>query len=296
MPRMKTLKIAALNITIHPHKPELYVNLIRDVFKSRKPARFRSNHFGMIGTFHYLEEDDPLSGIHGELHKFLDFDMEEEWLNLNAHKKADKDDLEEVNIPEHLKPDFSSARYVFYPRRHRLFFESFTADRKSFGPQTVERIFAGLFNNVTIKRKYGPVDVTVEPTREGLEKIFEIPKLRRLKIILTKPNADDQDEEETKVLERLDNQNARRMETTLVGESGMTLAPDEDTRVLASVAASNGRVFGEGKDIEGKPVSESTEDHPWQDVVRYNPKSQGPREAFLSRVADVARNFRARLR
>ncbi len=296
MPRFRSIQVSALNITTHPHSPEKYIQLFQDVFEAARPARFRSNHYGMIGSLHFLDENNPLEGIHGEIYKFLDFNADEPWLNLAEHKKADEHDLRQVNIPDHLKPDFASARYIFLPRSHKLFFESKTADSKSFGPTTMQKIFTGIFSLKSIRELYGEVDVTIEPSREGLKNIFSIHTLKRLQIVLQRPNPDDLEETEKEVLERLNQQNAKKMESLLIADSGQSLAPDKGTQTLAKIAASNGHVSGEGKDEEGMRIEESTADHPWHHVIKFNPKTQGAREAFLGQVADMSQKLRRRFR
>ncbi|WP_417283529.1 DUF4747 family protein, partial [Comamonas sp.] len=56
--------------------------------------------------------------------------------------------------------------------------------------------------------------------------------------------------------------NAKRIETALIALPGQSLQPDDETRILAQVAASNGKVVGYGLDSHGKRIQESTKDKP----------------------------------
>jgi hypothetical protein len=127
----------------------------------------------------------------------------------------------------------------------------------------------GILNNSLSQDRFGEVDVTVIPEANAVDRIFRIPELSRLEIIVLRPNPDDLGEYEKEVFEKIDKQNARRYETALVKKRGRgSLKPDEDTRALADIAASNGYVKGHGRDAEGLLTDESTRDHPERRVIR----------------------------
>lgn len=296
MPRMRSIKISALNIVTHPHSPQTYVDLFKDAYALGKSVRYRANHYGILGFVHELKEGEPLEGIYGEIHRFIDFSTDEPWINLKKHKKADKADMTAMVLPEHLRPGFNSCRFAFFPKRHRFFFESKTEGNKSISAKTMRDMMDGLLNQLALRKAYGEVTVVIEPTSESIEKIFQIHKLERLDMEINLPNADELNAAEKKVLQRLANQNARKEEIVLVASSGMSLDPDNDTKTLAKVAAVNGVAKGRGKTSKNRPVFESTTDHPWEDTVQFNPKLQGGREVFLARVSDNLNKFMQRFR
>lgn len=296
MPRMRSIRISALNIVTHPHSPQTYVDLLKDVYSFGKSVRYRANHYGMLGYVHELKEGEPLEGIYGEIHRFIDFSTDEPWINLKNHKKADKADMTAMVLPEYLRPGFNSCRFAFFPNRHRFFFESKTEGNKSISAKTMRDLMDGLLNQLALRKKYGEVTVIVEPTSESVERIFQIHRLERLDMEINLPNADELNAAERKVLLRLANQNAKKEEISLVASSGMSLNPDDDTKTLANVAAVNGVAMGRGKTANNKRVFESTIDHPWEETVEFNPKLQGGREVFLARVTDNLNKFMQRFK
>ncbi len=63
MPRLPTLRVAALNIkTIINHDGETYTRLLTKAVKSRISVRYRANNFGTIGGIQQLDDTDVLVG------------------------------------------------------------------------------------------------------------------------------------------------------------------------------------------------------------------------------------------
>lgn len=289
MARPKKIEISALNIKLQPHKPELYVALLRDTFKLQQVTCMRSDYYGVLGTHFVINKGNPLDGYTGYISKFLQIDPEKPWFNTKNNKKAEQVDVNEVNIPDHLKPNMENFRYVFYPVGHRLFFET-SSDGNTVGPSIVLKFFKSLFEHEKIVKKYGEVTVILEPSVESLKEIFSIHTLKRLDMTITKPNPDDPFENfEHTCYERMNAENADVYET---GLKGIDLAPSDETKMLARVAASNGVVKGEGSDFEGTPVKRSTKEHPLRKRYYYDPDIETQREVFLYKASEMLENIR----
>ncbi|HTW34993.1 MAG TPA: DUF4747 family protein [Rhizomicrobium sp.] len=69
---------------------------------------------------------DALTGF---FYIFSKINFDDPWLNTARNAEATEDELEQLNIPEHLAPEFRRFRYIFDPHKHRLFFEIYTRDR-----------------------------------------------------------------------------------------------------------------------------------------------------------------------
>ena len=67
-------------------------------------------------------------------------------------------------------------------------------------------------------------------------------------------------------------------------------------KVLSQIAAANGNVTGIGRDENDNPLDESTVDHPWSETLKYNPKVQDGRSAFIQKAREILPTFIARLR
>ena len=90
-----------------------------------------------------------------------------------------------------------------------------------------------------------------------------MPQLRRLDIHLERPNPDDLTDEANRILEKLVRQGAKSQDLALTKAPGVSnLTPDEDTKTLAEIAATNGYVSGRGRDEEGNITTVSTSEHP----------------------------------
>lgn len=274
MARQRSIHVGALNVTLLEHSPRRYIELFQELRRNRLTFRYYGERHAMLA--HLSRGDGNLShhGMQGLITTFLEIDTQEEWLNTQTGKPAEGDDLAAVQFPDHLKPGLRSFRFVFFPEEHRFFFETRNAQGKTISPGSMRNILEGLLNQDAIAEHLGPSDITVEPEHEALEAIFRMHRLQRLIVHITRPNADDQDDVESEVLERLRRQNARSHTEELKSADNDGLQPDDEYRTLARVAASNGFVEAHGKDHENRPDFESTKDHPMIESIQYDPETE----------------------
>ena len=289
MARPRRIDVAALNIKMHPHSHDRYIQLIQIAYQYGIVGKIRGDDFGMLGS---LKEEkwDGARYIHGYLYKFLNINPEDPWLDFEKRQPILSEKGDPIpQVPEHLKPNLRTVRYVFDPRYHRLFFEAHILS-----PGSARRLFSGIFADRKILKKYGPIDVELETSQEALERILKIPKLMTLEIIVTRPNQDDISGEERRILERLEKQRARKLEEKLSSVKSDTLRPDEETRGHMKAALSNGRVTGRGYDQQDQRVVESTESHPMIERALYDPNRDNLLEVFLEAVQKLLRRIRRR--
>lgn len=268
MGNTRTIKVSALNVAMHkPHAPDRYVALLKDAYASRHLVRQGALHGAMLGSLYLEDRNDVTKGINGELFRFVKLDPDEPWFNLETKEAATDVDVRSISIPRHLLPHLQRIPFVFKPSEHELWFISH--DRKErLGPRIAANIFQALFDRTCAERRYPQVEVTVIPDHDSLEQMFKLARLERIVIELKRPNSDDGASDEARLLRRLEKQRARRMTTDLVAEKHGSIVPDEETRRLAAVAARNGRVSVAGRDGEGRPVEESTDERPYIESVR----------------------------
>lgn len=282
--REATIYVGALNVAMHGrHTAQRYVDLFSSVFHSKKIVPTRSEQGALLGSLYYRDANNPLSGIRGEVYRFIKLDPAEPWFNLQNNEAADPAELEQIRIPAHLKPHLVHFGFTFFPKGHRLYFETRNGT-KTFGPSTAKQVFYDLLNGTS---EFGIVEVTAEPEKDAVDEVLGIPNLHRLCMDLVRPNPDDHAEEERRILERLANQNARKMEVSLVAPRNLALVPDHETKVLARVAASNGYVQGSGSDDLGRPITRSTREMPWVSRFTFNPDVQTKTEALTDIAAQM---------
>lgn len=191
MAKERTFYVSRINVVIHPHSVVRYVDLWRTAFRSRRAVEIGASFKGLIGSAHPVERNNFAAGIQGEFYKYFDLDPAGDWFNLESAKAAEPEDLVELNIPAKLKPDLTLFNYLFVPARHRLIYESKTADGKSLGPLRMEKLLRQIFAGPTVQERFGTVEVTAIPRKNSLDVLYSIPRLSTITIDIRKPNADD---------------------------------------------------------------------------------------------------------
>ena len=151
--RKKTFSLAALNIVMPvPHNRDRYISLFKKAFQSKARIKIRGDYYGLIGT--YNEETlngDPI--ISGVIYKFMNLNTKDDWFNTSENRPALEDDLNEVNVPDHLKPHLRIFEYIFIPSQHYLLFVSQYANAR-FSPNLAQNFFTKLFSSIDIINTY----------------------------------------------------------------------------------------------------------------------------------------------
>lgn len=276
-----------------PHSPDRYVELLKKAYRSRRAIKIRGQFAGILGSFDGQGENDF---HYGEIFKFYDLKLSGKWLNMLQQAPAEEQDLAGLKVPEHLKPGLEAFPFLLHAPSHRLFFISRETD-EHLGPVDAGRYFRELLNQPRLAEQYGQINVTVIPAEDTLDRIFSLPDLRKLHIVITPPNSDDWEDLEEEIKRRLAEQNAATMVTVLVAEKGESLEPNEDTRKLSEVAQANGYVEARGATEGGKVSTFSTKQHPMLAPSNYDPDLETVRTALLNAANDyIARSRRARRR
>jgi hypothetical protein len=271
MLRSRTIPIGVLNLAMHaPHSKARYSELIEALFAAKHSATTRGASKMMIGRL-YSGSDIPVDGdlVSGEIYTFFDLDARMPWLNMERSEEALEDEVKEVFIPENLKPHFSKFVFVFILSTHRMYIQ-LRSGRRSLGIQTAATGIGRLLAMPELE-DYAPIDVTAEPSKDVVDRIFEMPFLRKLHIELLRPNPDDGHRDERRLLARLESASASKMSEDWVSERERSLRPDEQIKTLARIAASNGFVEATGKDLNNTPTSISTRESPLIEKVLFNP-------------------------
>lgn len=300
MARSRKLTMGMLNITLHPHSPQKYVELFNALFALSETADTTMNHKMFIGRVTPITEGTELDGLAGEFYRFFNLDKRSAWLSTETRRALRKGETDRVkNIPDDLKPDASSFQFVFYPHDHRLvfsvrgqYFENSLINPRtppSMSPRSLVAVLDQLCANPHIVKNFGKVEITAEPMKDKVEEMLSLKRLQHFVIELTRPNPDDFKAIERRFLKKLDDQNVRQQTIELKAATGSGILLDDDTKQVARVAASNGKVIAEGYDEHGKRVFESTEEHPYTDIVWYNPRVQQPIEVLVYRARDFVR-------
>lgn len=270
----KKLEVGAINITIQPHKPEMYLRLFRDVYKLQTSIKVSGDQYAIIAGINKLDREQVEPGpITGDFYRFTSIDPDAPWFDVKTGDFADDTLMGDINIPENLKPNGARFSYIFYPTEHLLFYEAYY-EGKTFGPINAERFVRNLLNQPSIVDKYGKVDVTHIPSKDELNDALKMPTKEKIELVITRPNADTFSETQKKVMDRMNARNVETYEESYKAIQGASITIDKELITMAKIAASNGKVVIKGKDANSKPIEFSTTNHPLTKKQYFNPKVQ----------------------
>ncbi|MCQ4297479.1 DUF4747 family protein [Pseudomonas stutzeri] len=282
-------EVASLNIVLHPHSPERYIDLFRTIHETQLDAKVRGDDALMLGSFYSADEGSTKTEAYaGTIYKFLKLNAAEDWFNTLKMDAASREDVKDIVIPDHLKPHFKRFQYVFFPKKHRLYFISKKTDH-NLSPLMVKRFFESISTHANLA-EFGELNVTVQPERGVTDELFKIENISVIELEIRKPNPDDHDDVEEDILERLQELNAGKEKRQYFSATPEGLQPDAQLKALAAVASENGSVYAKGR-TAGNIVEISTKDRPLKATASYNPDLQSELNALLEKAEELHREI-----
>lgn len=278
---------SVLNITMHPHSPELYLELFKEAFpKNNQPGHYFGNDFIslQLGIKESCNGVEYLPGIIVKYTKIKDqdwFDVE----NGQVLKDAERPNLD----IERFCPNTIQLDFIFIPDGHRLFF-IYKHQRERLSQAYFARALQSIFAADHIRLKYGDIAVTVEMDDSGMEAIHRLDSLERLTVRVTLPNSDDLSPEKASFVRRMESQGIARVDETLKALDKRGIKPDAKTKALMELAQSNGFVVATGME-GGKRVTRKSSDFPFSDSEKYNQDGEIPRDGLLRKALEKIHTF-----
>jgi len=272
-----------------PHSKARYVELIQALYRLGKPIRTRGTSGALLGKLYAESETESEDAAIGELYTFLYLDPDEPWFNLQRNEEAAGDELDELIIPQHLKPHLARFLFVFLTESHRMYIQ-LKSGQRSLSIKAAALAMKTLLADERMK-DFGTVEVTVEPAQNTVQKILDMDFLHSLRIELVRPNPDDHQDDEKRLLDDLSKRHARKMKYELTSERHEPLKVDEEIKTLARVASSNGYVMGSGRDVNHTPVELSTRNTPFIERPTYDPKESTLKRFLLDQARRISRHF-----
>lgn len=284
MARLQKMEIGGLNLRVHPHDDGVYRSLIFSLYEIKKIAKIHGDRFGLITSLDHGEEEDGI--IYGTLSSFLEIEMGGDWFNTETMDEASDNDIRRIQIPENLHPNLKTFRFAFNTRRHELVFEHYSeGDRLTHN--SALNFFRNLAGDQRIEGQYGEVKISVVSDKGSVDRIFAIPRITDLDILIEKPNADLWGAGfEEQAEEHLEDKNARSMNVRYKAEKGMGIQRDEDLSALLQASINNGRSVAKGYGPDGH-MTVSTEKFPMVVREKYEPET-----APVTVIGRLARSFR----
>lgn len=266
MKRKRTVSYTAFNIRIHPHSPQKYVDLFERLFDLRRQINLRGDTYGIMTQIEPLN-GDFLNGISGEIAKFTRIEVGK-WFNIEKLRAAEEDETKRIQIPDQLRPNFTSFNFVFYPKNHYLVIE-FKDKFGQISPKSIEIYLRTLLDFEEIVNEFNTVELTLVPRIDQLDSVLSLKQINSLEMIIRRPNTDGLEDLEDEVLERLNQQNVEEEIIILKAQKGLSVQADERTIALGHVAQLNGEVKASGYDENGRRTEKSTKQHPFIESGSY---------------------------
>ncbi|MDX6751948.1 DUF4747 family protein [Geminicoccaceae bacterium 1502E] len=282
--------MSAVNVVIHPHSSERYIELIRDIFNLRREIPVHGNE-NLIMRSMQISSDQRW--VQGEIAKFTKIQGSDDWFNLQTLEKAEKNELRQIRIPEELRPNLASFSYLFDVAQHMFIFERRHLN-KSLSQRMVHTYLSRITEDKMLQEKYSSISVSYVSSEDSVGRVLDMPRLKRVEIIIIKPNPDDLDGLEAEVKERLGRMRAKKMILDYEAMPNTSLKLDDEATKYTRVASRNGEVRSTGKDKNGATIHRSTRDHPLEKSLRYDPDERHRphvfRSAALRILGEVARD------
>jgi hypothetical protein len=114
-----------------------------------------------------------------------------DWFDVEAKKPITGQDLEDIEIPENLRPYLKSARFAFDLNRHLFYFERRNERGEAFAPSKIKKILENLTAVQHIAERFPDVSITIQPRHDAIGQVLAVPNLAKLLIRLERPNPDD---------------------------------------------------------------------------------------------------------
>jgi hypothetical protein len=258
----KRIVMGEINIVSQPHTLDLYIEAFKELHQAKSKVLYHGHRYIEIGTCRELDDVRLPNALTGHFFVFSQINFDDPWLNMLRNAEATDTELNQLNIPPHLAPEFRRFRYVFDCRKHILYFEKFSIGRQHLSPKAFAQSLNRLLHEPILFGKFKEINAFTVPDEQAIETILTLNKLRRLFMRLHRPNPDDDDFEKG-ILNQLNTEHVGVQETNLLkAPREPAIAPSEFTKKIARLSAKFGHVIGWGKDKQNAPIKVDTESHP----------------------------------
>ncbi len=296
MARAKKLAYGAVNITMHPHSPEKYVDLFRMARKNAGNINLRSDSFATLSYFYpYKKGQAHSEPFEGEVLKYTDIDINGDWFDIVKKDIATDEEKERISIPENLKPNVARFSFVFLPASHLLVYEMQDKNRHLSSRQ-MESFLNGIFSDERIIGKFGKVNVTILTEPESVERMLSFKGITCINMITRRPNPDDLASAESIMQKRFKRIGVIEEDKTYKSERGQDIKPDAELKQDALIASRNGEVSIRRINEAGLVETHASSDAPLQRVESYDSDVTSVSELLLLRARSLADEFKRLLR
>lgn len=274
MPRRSKLEVGGVNLRIPQEYERDYGKLLSLLASVKRGVRVYGDSYVGISSF------NTESGV-GIFSKYSEIDVDGDWFDIEGFSAADAEDIEEINVPEKLRPNYAAFYFRLNSDAHVITFETYS-ESKNLSTRSVGKYFTEVLGLPEVRRQFGKVNVSVILSFSTVSEILNRKNLKELNIAIRKPNPDDIGENlAAEIEERLVEQKADEYEETLRSKDEDMIEPSDRTRRLALVAAENGSVRAKTV-VNGVTTIEKAAETPQKEVDTYDKEEQSTRDVFLT--------------
>ncbi|MEP9038694.1 DUF4747 family protein [Enterobacter hormaechei] len=296
MARAKKLTYGAVNITMHPHSPEKYVELFRMARKNASNVNLRGDSFATLSYFYPYKKGQVISEpFEGEILKYTDIDVNGDWFDIVKKDIASDEEKERINIPDNLKPNVARFSFVFLPASHLLVYEMQDKSRYLTSRQ-IESFLNGIFSHERVIEKFGKVNVTILTEPDSVERMLSLKGITCINMVTRRPNPDDLASAESVMQKRFKRIGVIEEDKTYKSERGQEIKPDGELKQDALIASRNGAVSIRRINEAGLVEVHASSDLPLQRVEPYDSDVTSVSELLLLRAKSLADEFKRLLR
>lgn len=296
MARAKKLTYGAVNITMHPHSPEKYVELFRMARKNASNVNLRGDSFATLSYFYPYKKGQVISEpFEGEILKYTDIDVNGDWFDIVKKDIASDEEKERINIPDNLKPNVARFSFVFLPASHLLVYEMQDKSRHLTSRQ-IESFLNGIFSHERIIEKFGKVNVTILTEPDSVERMLSLKGITCINMVTRRPNPDALASAESVMQKRFKRIGVIEEDKTYKSERGQEIKPDGGLKQDALIASRNGEVSIRRINEAGLVEIHASSDVPLQRVEPYDSDVTSVSELLLLRAKSLADEFKRLLR
>lgn len=253
---MASRKYCVLNVVAHPHPKDIYKSLFMAAAES-EAVNYRADHYARVSPV--TSSDDGV--FRGRLAIWTELDPGEPTINKISFEQKLLSDSD-IALPRNIGFNSKIFYFSFKASTHRLFVELKNNEGQTISAGIARLAFERILKSIENTLETD-VKVYISTLNSGVERILNLPSIRKIHIRLDLPNPDDLSDDEERVLEKIKKRKVKRFEESMtkLADADTIVLSDEDKTVVR-LSKDNGFTRVEGRNASGDKVSLNTADYP----------------------------------
>lgn len=283
MARLRKISAGVVNITLHPHTRERYLEFFKAAFRLKKVVKVYGDRHAILSSLDRSREAEGV--LDGVITTFTSIDWNSGWFDDRGLQEATDEQLAQIEIPENLHPNAASFFFLFDANVHKLYVQLYS-DGRGMTSNFVYRFISAVLTDLKLLKDFGMPNITIVQSKHGLKEILAIDVVKVVKMVVNKPNpdifTDDFDEDVEKHLEQA---NSKKLTIEYEADAGKSILLPPDAMRVGESALDNGYVEVRGR-TENGAVKLSTADYPRVLQDQYDPETTLEAQAFQKLIRD----------